>query len=73
MEDMLEKAITALRVLPPERREELASAVVAAAGAPGPTYTDAEHAAIDEGLADADAGRFVSDDVLAATFARFKT
>lgn len=72
MENTLEKAVAALRSLPPERQEELAAAVVAAANAQVRPYTVAENAAIDEGLADADAGRFVTDDQLAATFARFK-
>lgn len=72
MESTVEKAVAALRQLPAERQEELAAAVVAIATLPSRPYSSAEQAAIDEGLADAEAGRFVSDDDLRATWARFK-
>lgn len=72
MESTVEKAVAALRKLPAERQEELAAAVVAIATLPNRSYSPDEQTAIDEGLADADAGRFVTDDDLQATWARFK-
>ena len=66
----LEDAIDLLRRLPPDRQAELAEAVVAVAAIPWP-YSPEDHAAIDEGLADAEAGRFVSEEDIRETLARF--
>ena len=67
-----EQALAALRKLPEDRQDELAEALTLAAQMPVKSYTDAENVAIDEGVADADAGRFITDDELQATFARFR-
>jgi len=72
MQSLVEQAVAALRALPPERQNELAEAVLQAAANWTPrAYTAEQLAAIDQGLADADAGRFVSDDELAKTMALF--
>ncbi len=71
MDGAVEKAVAALRSLPPERQEELAAAVIAVASAPSRPYSPEENAAIDEGLADAEAGRFVDDAELRRTLDRF--
>lgn len=73
MESTIKQAVAALEQLPEDRQAELAAAVVALAAAPAHRYSDAENAAIDEGLADAEAGRFVTEEELQATLARFKT
>lgn len=70
MSETLEDAIALLRRMPPDRQAELAEAVMAVAAAPR-TYSAQEHAAIDEGLADAEAGRFASDKDFRETLARF--
>lgn len=71
MDGAIEKALAALRSLSADRQEELAAAVIAVAAAPARAYTAAENVALDEGLADADAGRFISDAELQRTLDRF--
>lgn len=73
MTKLLEQAIEAVRKLPEDRQNELAEALAAAVETTPRTYTDEQLAAIDEGLADADAGRFVSDSELSAFFARYRS
>lgn len=60
---------------PPEAQAELAAyaAEIEAALAAGEYQpTEAERAGIDRGLADANAGRFASDEEVAAVFARYR-
>ena len=70
MTKLLEEAIDAVRKLPVDRQNELAEALSVAARMTRPrVYSDEQIAAIDEGIANADAGRFVSDAELSAFFA----
>ena len=73
MSTKLDQAVDAIRKLPTERQDELAETLVMVAQMPASTYTTAQRAAIDEGIADAASGRFVTDEELQATFARFRT
>lgn len=68
----LDTAIAAVRDLPESRQDELADAILAAANTADRNYTSAQLQAIDEGLADADAGRFASDEDVERLFARFR-
>ena len=68
----MEKAIQAIRRLPADRQDELAEAMLAAAETPPVEYSAEQLAAIDEGMADADAGRFASDEDVKSLFARFR-
>ena len=67
----LEDAIKKIRRLPPERQADAAAALERIAKA-GPTYTlSAEELdLIDEGIADADAGRTVPDEEMEAFWSR---
>lgn len=68
----LDTAIAAVRDLPEARQDELAEAILAAADVSEQSYTLAQLQAIDEGLADAEAGRFASDEDVERLFARFR-
>ena len=68
----LDTAIAAVRDLPESRQDELADAILAAANTADRNYTSAQLQAIDEGLADAEAGRFASDEDVERLFARFR-
>ena len=57
----MEKAIAAICRLPEDRQDKLAEKLLAAADNATYTLTANEQAAVDEGLADPNAGRFVSD------------
>ncbi len=70
MTTKLAQAVEALQSLPQERQDELAE-ILTDIAMPTIQYTADEKAAIAEGQADAEAGRFVSDTELQATFARF--
>lgn len=72
MTSKLEQAITALSNLPVDRQEELAAVIIDAA-VPTIEWSDELRAAVDEGLADAEAGRFADPAKVEATFARFRT
>ena len=73
MTKLMEQAIAAIRRLPDRRQDELAEALIlASAEAPVEGYSAEQLAAIDEGLADADAGRFASDEEVAQRFARYR-
>ena len=69
----LDTAIAAVRDLPEERQDELADAILAAADVSDRSYTPEQLRAIDEGIADADAGRFASDEDVERLFARFRS
>ena len=68
----LDTAIAAVRDLPEQRQDELADAILAAADVSEQSYTPAQLQAIDEGLADAEAGRFASEEDVERLFARFR-
>ncbi len=68
----LDQAFDKLRQLPQERQDEWAE-LISEAELDAPTsYTADQLAAIDEGIADAKAGRFASDEEVQALFARFR-
>ena len=73
MTKLLEQAIEALRKLPPQRQDELAEVITMVAGEQATQHTEAQLATIDEGIADADAGRFVSDIEVSALFAKYRS
>ena len=60
----------ALERLSPERQRELADVLQQLADTP--TLSREQKGAIDEGLAQADAGDFASDEEVAALFARYR-
>ena len=72
MTKMMEKAIKAIRGLPEDRQDELAEAMLAVAEMPAGGYSAEQLAAIDEGIADAQAGRFASDEDVERLFARYR-
>lgn len=71
MNQRLKHALTALERLPAERQDELAAALEVLAAAPLP-HSPGLLDAIDEGLADAEAGRFASGEEVSAFFARMR-
>jgi len=72
MTTIVEKAIDALRSLPEDRQRELAEIVIAEAEEPE-QLTPAEQAAVDEGLAQAKAGEFATEEEVEAAFARLRS
>lgn len=73
MTKLLEKAVQAVRTLPPESQDEIARAMLQlAAGEGEPEKIDPEHLpAVLEGLAQARRGEFASDAEIEAAFRRF--
>jgi predicted transcriptional regulator len=72
MTDLLERAVEKLRSLPPDRQNEIAELLfVLAAQEPGAyEFSDEQLAKIKKGLAEADAGDFLSNDEVTALFLR---
>ena len=68
----LDHAFDTLRRLPQERQNEWAALIVETEHDALSSHTAQQLAAIDEGIADAKAGRFVSDAEVQALFARFR-
>jgi predicted transcriptional regulator len=66
MTKLLEQAITKVRELPDEDQEAVAAVMLSMAGADAPIVhlDDATQAAIREGIAQAERGDFVPDDVI---------
>jgi predicted transcriptional regulator len=66
MTKLLEQAITKVRELPDEVQEAVAAVMLTMAGAEAPTVRldDETRAAIREGIAQAERGEFVPDDVV---------
>jgi len=64
---LLEEAITKVRELPDEDQEAVAAVMLSMAGADAPVVrlSDQTRAAIREGIAQAERGEFVSDEVVA--------
>ena len=73
MTKLLEQAIEPLRKLPPQRQDELAEMITMAVGEETTPYTPGQLAAIDEGIRDADAGRFVNGMEVSALFAKYRS
>ena len=71
MTEKLDQAIAAVRRLPPERQDEIAELLEAVA-TEAAGYAPDQLFAIDEGLADAEAGRFADASDIEAIFARFR-
>lgn len=74
MTDLLERALDKLRLLPPSRQDEIASMLlILAEQEPGDyDFSDEDLTRIGRGLAEADAGRFMSEDEIAALFRKFR-
>ncbi len=73
MTDLLEKAITAVRVLEPVDQDRMAEAMLTLAEGSEPEDIDPEHLPdILRGLAEAERGTFATDEEVAAVFARFR-
>ncbi len=72
MTTKLNQAFETLRQLPEERQDEWAELIAEAEQRPASAYAAEQLAAIDEGIADAKTGRFVSDEEVNALFARFR-
>ncbi len=68
----LDQAFDKLRQLPQERQDEWAEFISEAELDAPTSYTADQLAAIDEGIADAKAGRFASDEEVQTLFARFR-
>ncbi len=68
----LDQAFDKLRQLPQERQDEWAELISEAEPDAPTSYTADQLAAIDEGIADAKAGRFASDEEVQTLFARFR-
>lgn len=68
MTELLEKAIAKVRGLPAEEQDALAAALLAMTDGDATDFPidDATRAAIMEGLAQADRGEYVADEVVAA-------
>lgn len=72
MTDLLERAVEKLRSLPADRQNEIAELLfVLAEQEPGAyEFSDDQLARIKKGLAEADAGTFLSEDEVAGLFRR---
>ncbi len=73
MTKLMEKAIKALKGLPEDRQEELTGYILYAVEEPIMKLTDAERAAVQEGLAAADAGDFATDEEIEAISGRLRS
>jgi hypothetical protein len=73
MTKLLDKALEAVRRLPPSSQDEIAHAMLTLAGDVGePQEIDPAHlSAVLEGLAQAKRGQFAGDDEVEAAFRRF--
>ncbi len=67
MTKLLEKAIAKVRELPEDQQDALAAALLAMTGEEPPTVRldEATRAAVREGLAQAERGEFVADEIVA--------
>ncbi len=72
MTKLLEKAIEAVRKLPPERQDELAESLVMAANDSRQKYTSEQINAMHEGLGQANSGHFASEKEIASLFAKYR-
>ena len=72
MSTIVGQAVAALQTLPADRRDVLANVIVEEAGAPTVPYSPELAEAVEEGLADAAAGRFTSDEAVASVYAHYR-
>lgn len=74
MTELLERAVAKLRSLSSARQDEIASMLLLLAEQDADRYavSDADMARIRQGLAEADAGRFMSEEEVSALFRRFR-
>ena len=72
MTKLLEKAIAAVRKLAPERQDEVAGMILSVSSDTPLELTAEELKAVEAGLADADAGRFATDEEVETLFAKFR-
>jgi hypothetical protein len=70
MTGLLEKAIAVIRELPEARQDEIANLLLFEAGEKTLSLTAEENRAVDEGLADAAAGRFATPEAISRIFGR---
>jgi hypothetical protein len=72
MTDLLDKALEAVRGMPPATQDELARLLLRIAGDDEPVIelTDEEMAALDESAAQAERGEFATDEQVRAVWAR---
>lgn len=71
MNPRLEQVIAAARKLPDKRQEELAEMFETAVLEPTPTLAADDLRRLEEGIADADSGRFATDEEVEELLARF--
>lgn len=71
MDKTLENVIEAVRRLPEKRRAEITDILQAAIAAPE-DLTPAQLQAVDEGIADAEAGRFASSEAVDELFRKYR-
>ena len=72
MTKLLEQAIQAIRKLPPARQNEIAESLVMATSDQAREYTPEQIAAMHEGVNQANAGNFVSEQELLSLFAKYR-
>lgn len=72
MTKLMEKAIAAVSRLPKERQDQLAELLLSASTEEPIFVADDERQAIEEGLADANAGRFASKKEVDAFFSKHR-
>ncbi len=72
MTKLLEKAIAVVRKLTPERQDEVAGMILSVSSDTPVELTAEELEAVEAGLADADAGRFATDEEVETLFAKFR-
>jgi hypothetical protein len=72
MSDLLDKAVEAVRAMPPSTQDDLARLLLRIAGDDEPVIelTDEEMAALDESAAQAARGEFATDEQVRAVWAR---
>ncbi len=73
MSTKLEDAVATIKTLPADSQARVFDLIAhEAAQADAYILTEADHLAIDEGIADADAGRFASAEDIETLFSRFR-
>jgi len=73
MTKLLEQAIEVVRKLAPEQQDEVAGMILSVSSEGPVKLTADELKAVEAGLADADAGRFATDEEVETLFMKFRT
>ena len=73
MTKLLEQAVDEIRKFSPDVQDEYARNLIRSAKFRQRKWTDAQLASIDRGITDADAGRFATDDEMAALRTKFQS